>query len=273
MNDGLPEPEVVLNQDYQYSPRHFALPDCVLCKGRGMINHSKEGEPFDWQECICVDRRKLAVAINVRLDLVFEDQHRRMTLATWKTGGEVENEEALKHARTFLENFELAQAERWTIGFWGEQNAGKSHLAVALAQAITKKYNVNPFYVNVTELLEQQKMSFSNKDRDALALPLYRAKHADILVIDDLGAEYQRTAIDEESVSWVEEIFYQIFEARTASNRPTIYTTNLKPSALPRRLGKRVWTRIERSQVRPPIEILQVPGENRISEASRAMFE
>ena len=71
-----------------------------------------------------------------------------MTLARFETGGISQNEKALVAARNFVDNFLRAQEEGWVLGLWGQPRAGKTHLAVAIAQACTKRYLVRPMLLN-----------------------------------------------------------------------------------------------------------------------------
>ena len=85
--------------------------------------------------------------------------------------------------------------------------------------------------------------------------------------LDDLGAE-QRKAGDDEKVTWAQETLYVILEERISNALPTIYTTNLSPDELRAHLGtgtagQRLWGRLERVQVMPAVELVQVKGKHR----------
>lgn len=262
-------PERMLRPDYNFSARDFADPECPKCNGSGQYDRSRVGQPFDFRLCPCADAGQHQYHIEVMLRNAFTTQQRAMTFFTWKTGGEPENELALKVARRFVDNWDTAVNESWIMGFYGDMNTGKTHLAVAIAQAITKRHGISPMFVNVPELLERQRESFGRKNDDGPS-PLRRAQEADFLVLDDIGAEYNR-GWDEGAVTWAEDFLYKVLDYRINNNKPTLYTTNLKKSQMQTNLGRGA-SRIERKQVVPPMEIIGVEGVGQISDASRNLL-
>lgn len=60
--------------------------------------------------------------------------------------------------------------------------------------------------------------------------------NAELTILDDLGAGKQTT--------WTGDSLYRLVDRRWATNRPTIYTTNLPPAALMEAVGDRVLSRL-----------------------------
>jgi DNA replication protein DnaC len=264
-------PEKMLRPDYAFQARDFADPECPNCSGTGMYDLSRDGQPFDWRECPCVSAGRSLIYTEVLLRRAFSVQQRAMTFHTWQTGDEAKNEQALKIARRFVEHWDKAVNESWILGFFGDMNCGKTHLVIAIAQAVAKAKAVQPYFVNVPELLERQRETFGTRDAvDPTLRPLRMAQNADLLVLDDIGAEYNKGA-DENAVTWAEDFLYKVLDFRINNNRPTLYTTNLKKSQM-KQLGARVQSRIERKQILPPREIIKVPGTGQISEESRRLL-
>jgi DNA replication protein DnaC len=190
------------------------------------------------------------------LNTILPKRARTMTLSSYDTGGIDQNKRALDAARNFVDNYPEARENGWIMGFWGEPRAGKTHLAVGVAQAITKRYGARPMLLNLPKAMTAERERFRNPD---LSSPLAEAKNADIVVLDDLGAEYERQQADQR-VSWLTEQLYQLIDDRFMKDLPTIYTTNLSPSDMETRYGneawKRVLARIETAQV-ASLEVLR----------------
>lgn len=261
--------------------RAFALENCPRCGGKqgphpGRV---KTGPGVtDWAICSCAllgQRRATAERI---IEQRFPGRMRWMTFQYFHTGERAKNEQALKVARNFVDNYEKARQRGWLLGFWGKPASGKTHLAVAIAQACVKRYLARPRIWNVPKLLKAQREWFNTPDwerkqKGMNSSPLDDAMGCDLLILDDFGAQYERDE-NPERVSWVMEQLYTILDERFMSDRPTIVTSNLSPSELRERLsseaGKRVLSRIERAQVIPEdlgfLEIVSVPEASRINQ-------
>ncbi|WP_239256655.1 ATP-binding protein [Listeria ilorinensis] len=151
-----------------------------------------------------------------------------------------EEQEALQQLINFVKNFKDDQTR--TIMMSGSTGTGKTHLAYATAREVIKQGYV-AIFVTVPELLESIRDTFSNNDSSQAEIKkIY--KEADLLVMDDIGAEYVR---DNSDNSWVAETIFDIINARTT--KATIYTTNLSGQALTQHYGgihgKRIVSRIK----------------------------
>jgi DNA replication protein DnaC len=243
----------------------YAQPDCPRCQGAGRV---KIGQGItDWAVCPCALIGQRRAVAELLVDERFPGRARTMTLASFETGGRAGNEQALRVAKNFVEHYETACKKGWVLGFWGEPSAGKTHLATAIAQACIKRYLARPQLLNVPKMLQAERERYNQRPGDTpLPSPIVQAMHADLLILDDLGAQYERDS-GAERVSWVMEQLYLILDERFMNNRPTIYTSNLAPGDLKRRManeaGKRVLSRLERAEVIPPIEVIAVPAVNR----------
>ena len=248
----------------------FALPHCPKCQGTGRV---QTGIGItDWAVCPCAIVGQRRAAAERLIANRFSGRAAQMTFSNFQTGDKAKNEQALQVARNFVEHYDQASTKGWIVGFWGPPSCGKTHLAVAMGQAVIKRYLARPLLLNVPRMLRAERERFSS-DRDS---PIDQAMRADLLILDDIGAQYERTD-GSEKVSWVAEQLYTILDERYMACRPTIITSNLSPSDLERRLagesGKRVLARIERAQVTPMLEIVPVPGAGQVNEAdARLLF-
>lgn len=256
----------------------YAKPDCPRCHGKGRV---RTGTHLG-QEAICpcaILGKRLLDAERV-IEQQLPERAKQMTLDSYDAGGDPKNEQALAIARNFVDNYEQAEDEGWLMGFWGLPGVGKTHLTLGIVQDCVRRYNVKPVIFNVSSELRRERQSFGGPSGrfqggtwiPAPVSPIDRAIEAQLLVLDDIGAEYHRQGADSSSVSWVYEQLYTILEERIMGCRPTLFSSNLSPSDLARRMdneaGKRVLSRIERSQVAPALEVVEVEGANRQSEAA-----
>ena len=238
----------------------YALKDCRLCHGQGRV---RTGEGItEWAVCPCAVAGLRQDAAERLLQATFPPRALAMTLDSFRTGGLAQNERAERAARSFVDNFIQARAEGWVLGFYGEPRAGKTHLGIGIAQACAKRYLCRPVLLNLPKALRQERERFSD---NSLPSPFQAAAQADLLVLDDLGAEYERTADDPSRVSWLSEQLYMLIDERVMNNRPFVYTTNLTRSDMERRYSneawQRVYARLREAEVNPggALEVVRVP--------------
>jgi len=145
------------------------------------------------------------------------------------------NSQALKTARAWLE-----ETPRQNLIIVGPIGSGKSYMAACLYRALIDEYE-QTYWVNAGTLMAQIRRGFSSKDAAHEAgSRAERAGTAPFLVLDDLGKVHPGR-----DVSWVEETFYAIIEARYRNELPTIVTTEWKSDALAERVGASVVSRLE----------------------------
>jgi DNA replication protein DnaC len=253
----------------------YALKTCRRCHGRGRV---RTGEGItEWAVCPCAVAGLRQAAADQLLQATLPPRALDMTLDSFETGGLAQNERAEKAARSFVDNFLRAQEEGWVLGFYGQPRAGKTHLGVAIAQACAKRYLCRPVLLNLPKALRQERERFSDRD---LPSPFQAAAQGDLLVLDDLGAEYERTADDPSRVSWLSEQLYMLIDERVMNNRPFVYTTNLTRSDMERRYSneawQRVYARLREAEVNPSgaLEVVRVPDLHKVrnSEAADLLF-
>ncbi len=116
--------------------------------------------------------------------------------------------------------------------FMGKTGVGKTHLSLAIANEVLKKgYGV--VYVTAQEFLSKiEKEHFGRADGDTIEMLC----DCDLLIIDDLGAEFQTQF----TISAV----YNLLNSRIMEGKPTIISTNLSPAELAQNYGDRVSSRI-----------------------------
>jgi DNA replication protein DnaC len=102
--------------------------------------------------------------------------------------------------------------------FLGDPGVGKTHLAVAiLKQAIITRGARGVFY-DTRDLLKLIRSTYNNEVKQTELDVLRPVMEADLLVLDDLGAE--------KTSEWVEETLNLIVNTRYNERRATVFTSN-----------------------------------------------
>lgn len=131
-----------------------------------------------------------------------------------------------------------SEFERWngdSLGLWGEPGNGKTHLAYAVMNELNNAGKVVVLQ-SMPELLKRIKSTFNNNSRDNEQQIMKALTTCDLLIIDDIGAE--------KLTDWVEETIFTVVDGRYRRNKPILYTSNLKPSELADKLGRRSYDRL-----------------------------
>ncbi|MBS4200302.1 ATP-binding protein [Bacillus sp. FJAT-49732] len=113
----------------------------------------------------------------------------------------------------------------------GSYGLGKSHLAFSITKRVRDLGKV-VIFITMPELLNVLRGSYGNseyKESDILTA----CKDADLLILDDLGAEYVKN--DEGKESWAADRIFQIINSRI--DKPNVFTTNLGSKELAYKYG------------------------------------
>lgn len=113
----------------------------------------------------------------------------------------------------------------------GSYGLGKSHLAFSIAQRVKELGHV-VIFITMPELLNILRDSYGKKGYSEVEI-INACKDADLLVLDDMGAEYVKQ--DDGRESWAADKIFQIVNARM--DKPNVFTTNLKSKELAHKYG------------------------------------
>ncbi len=117
----------------------------------------------------------------------------------------------------------------------GPYGSGKSHLAYAVASACLRAGHA--VYVStVPDLLETLRRGYNEQANDSFERRYDAITRADLLVLDDLGAQ--------SDTNWATEKLYQIVDYRYRHRLPLMVTTNVNPYAPGERLDPRLHSRL-----------------------------
>ena len=213
---------------------------CKKCEDRGFIEerNDEKGVSYGTKYCTCHLEllKKLAsekMAKSTPLELSSFEEFNLDYYSKKAVDGESpykEMQRVYKSCISYAENFDL---DSQSLYFFGRTGLGKTHLSLAIAnEAIKKGYNV--IYGSVISFLnkmEREKFGRAEtfETEDILI-------DADLLILDDLGAEFQ-TAFTTSAV-------YNLINSRIARGVPTIISSNLSIKELKERYPESVASRI-----------------------------
>jgi DNA replication protein DnaC len=148
--------------------------------------------------------------------------------------------EAHRKARKFIDDF--PSVEKGLL-LRGPTGVGKTHLAVAILKQVVREKRARAHFYETPKFLRLVRETYSGGTNETEMEVLRPLLEAELLVLDDLGAE--RTS------EWVQETLGIVVNARYNGNLPTIFTTNLNTSendedlnSIGFQLGKRIRSRL-----------------------------
>ncbi|MBN2148436.1 MAG: ATP-binding protein [Anaerolineales bacterium] len=172
-----------------------------------------------------------------RSDLSTLALHRSQTFSTFRDRSQ-ENlrsedqkslEAALKAATSFAQD-----PQGWLV-ITGPYGCGKTHLAAAIANACSDRYE--PLFIVVPDLLDHLRATFHPRSTVSLDRRFEEIRKAWLLILDDLGSQ--------STTQWSREKLYQIFNYRYDYRLPTVITTpSLKEDIDSRLLSRMEDTRL-----------------------------
>ncbi len=189
---------------------------CPLCHGAGFLRQDLPvGDPNFGKvvKCRCkekeeTEKRRLELGRLAKLD-----SHRDQTFETFdETVPGVQ--EAYRAAKLYAED-----PQGWLL-LSGPVGCGKTHLAAAIANVCLKRDSL-VIFSTVPELLDHLRTAFAPSNELPYHELFDRIREAELLVLDDLGAEH--------STAWAGEKLFQIMNYRYEYRIPTVITTNSDP--------------------------------------------
>ena len=129
----------------------------------------------------------------------------------------------------YAESFDLDSV---SLYFYGRTGLGKTHLSLAIAnEAIKKGYNViYGSVINFLNKMEKEKFGKADTDTEKLLID------ADLLILDDLGAEF--------TTAYTVSAIYNILNSRICRGVPTIISSNLDLDDIKGRYPESIASRI-----------------------------
>lgn len=149
-------------------------------------------------------------------------------------------ERAASRARTIVESF---PAVGRGLFLEGQPGVGKTHLAVAVLKQVVQTTGARGLFYDTRDLLRLIRSTYNSATHTTELEVLTPVMTADLLVLDDLGAE--------KTSEWVDETMNLIVNTRYNERRVTLFTSNYQdipddtdPNALVFRIGARMRSRL-----------------------------
>jgi DNA replication protein DnaC len=150
-------------------------------------------------------------------------------------------EYAKKHATNYIDLYlEMEDRGKGLYFYSNTKGSGKTLLSIAIINELIMKYQIEPIYISVVNMLNELKYAISKNDSKGSYYSLLESfKQAPVLVMDDLAVE--------KTTDWSEEILTQILDDRMSYKRPTIITSNIQIDSLQKKYpAGRIKSRIEK---------------------------
>lgn len=125
------------------------------------------------------------------------------------------NKRQVKVCKRYAETFKEMLAKNQGLLMYGDVGTGKTHLACCVGNYLMENLTT-VFATSLIKILQKAK-SFKSEDDEAEFIA--RMNRADLLILDDLGAE--------RSTDYALEVVYNVIDSRYRVGKPMIVTTNL----------------------------------------------
>ncbi len=232
-------------------PRELS-PACVHCPGNGWHYLTDPNGIVSVTDCVCRQARKTQQCLTAaRIPL----KYRSCTFENFNAYHpqlERARQKVSQYADMFP-NLVVDASAKLGLFLQGLPGTGKSHLAAAAVVTIIQRTRARAIFVDTRDLLRLIRHSFNETTRTTEYEVLRPVMDAELLVLDDLGAE--------RPTEWVEETMNLIINTRYSEERRTIITTNYPdgPSDDPNTLECRIGFRM-RSRVAEMCEFIELDG-------------
>lgn len=141
--------------------------------------------------------------------------------------------DALRKAKRYADNFKsIVEEGKWnSLLFQGDYGIGKSHLSHSIAMVLKEK-RFKVIFADTPMLMKKIKSTYGNHKESEITI-FEKIEEADLLILDDLGAEYVKSKNGEES--WAVDTLFSIIGSRV--DKPNIFTTNYESGDLAKKYG------------------------------------
>ena len=200
------------------------ISDCVICENNNLqLEYQKQFEVAEKNKNIAMFKKHSLIpesTLNARF-------------ATYKPD-HPSKQNAKSVSIEYTKNFDKiisGEYEYHSLLLQGGFGVGKSHLAYSIAEEIIKM-GYFALFIDVPQLLQFFRNNIQSKELDEQAIMNIFSK-TDLMIFDDLGAEYIKKEKDKES--WAVDKLFSIFNLR--NDKPKIITTNYDSKGLKEKYG------------------------------------
>lgn len=208
---------------------------CDLCEDTGV---------YEDRDCECFKRRMIVKAFEhsnlsmqlrdqsfktINMELYSRETDERFGVSPYETMMKI-----IGTCRHFVQHFDT---ENKNLLFWGEPGLGKTFLSTCVAKELIKSGHsvIYETAYKIFSMLEDFKFRRTD-DIERLRSQTQRLYECDLLILDDLGAEF--------STNYTNAALFDILNTRMIANKKTIINTNLDMEELAKKYSERVFSRI-----------------------------
>lgn len=221
---------------------------CEVCGSKVLIlKVKKDSEDREVSDCLTCETNKIQnqcqklyeeAEENINLSVfkkhsIIPDDLKKARFATYKPD-HTSKHEAKSIAIKYVKNFDKIKAGEsnfQSLIFQGSYGLGKSHLSHAIAEEVLRKGH-SVLFIDMPQMLQFFRNNIQSKELGEAKI-MSIISRVDLLVLDDLGAEYIKKENGKES--WAVDKLIQILNMRT--NKPNILTTNYNSRGLEEKYG------------------------------------
>lgn len=193
------------------------MANCPICDGVGLVRVRSAAGLWVSRACECQERERFEKRLS---SARIPERYRHCALESFDTafpGAHASLSSALFQSRKFVEEYPVNTGGNGLL-FVGTAGLGKTHLAVGLLQRLVQERGVKGLFCDYRQLIKSIQDSFNpqvNATELSILRPLFAAE---VLVIDDLGAQKPR--------EWVWDTVALLLNTRYNDKLTTIITTN-----------------------------------------------
>ncbi len=217
--------------------RNDLEPGCEICGGHGWFTNDvpvSDAEFGKMVTCRCQQVKRQEDQTSRLLNYSNLRHLARFTFETLDPQGRSKDPEG---ERLFAEAFQIAldyssDPQGWLV-FTGDHGSGKTHLAAAIANRSLGQNRV-VLFVNVSDLLDHLRISFSPESEVSYSDLFNQVKNTPFLILD--GLEHRLSTV------WTQEKLQQIINHRYSAELPTVITSSSKLVELDPYISSRIQT-------------------------------
>lgn len=211
-----------------------------------IIKVKTEHREEEVSECLNCESQKLQKDIQEQVDYQENNKHvslfRKYSIipddivnakfSNYKPSDHPSKLEAKREAMKYVDQFEaIRDSERHSLFFQGSYGLGKSHLSYSIATELIKK-GFNVIFIDVPQLLQMFRNNIRSQKVNENDI-MKALANCDLLILDDLGAEYIKKENGQES--WAVDKLFQVLSLR--NGKAKIVTTNYNATGLEQKYG------------------------------------